>query len=203
MKMQNIGTQMQAFGQAVTKGLPSQWDKNGGDLVDDMGDQLDDMIRLDVFSKAMSPTGAPWAPYSPLTKDIYRAQGKQLKLGGDTLKRSFQIGQRGNLWKPGKFRFQLGSTLRARGKLVARGFQAAYRFPRSDKAAAKMRRYLGALTGKGAPKKGGKLTHPARKIVGWKPSWSKKLLPTMLKAEKKSWNKMKRDAGSKVRSVTR
>ncbi len=138
MRVTNIAGQIGALGKSLPKNYAKHWKGNYADMLEEMGGTLADLVD-EQFKKGTEPDGSKWKAYAPLTRKVYAKTGQTLQLGGTTMRRSFQIGQRGNFWKPTKRGFTYGSKLKPSGvkKRVnaAQSFGQEYKIPKSVDAA--------------------------------------------------------------------
>lgn len=177
IQMEDIAGQLGDLRAGLADGIQREMRKVNRDMVNAMGEYLEGKVEKDVFGRASSPDGRGWRPFSPLTRAVYRATGRPLVLGGrGAMKRSFLIGDGGNLWRVTPKGFVYGSKLKRRGHVVARTFQETFKIPKSandKRKAVRVRSFMMATAGVPAPGVGKQLTHPGRRLLFWTSQWRK------------------------------
>ena len=204
VEFSNLEEQLKVLQQGMSEGVRKKWESNSGEMIEAMGDELEDLVA-DVFKTKRSPDGIRWKDYAPLTREVYQATGQTADLGGTKMPQSFQIDGPGNLWRPRKWGFSFGSVLKAvTGYFVAKTFQMAFKIPRSagdHEAAGRVRRWMAAMTGVPAPREGGQLTHPKRVILKWTQKWVDRILKVAEDFLAVSFRKANAETAKKVKAA--
>lgn len=227
MRVSNIADQIGALAQALPAGVSKHWNRTFRAMCLDMGEVLEVAVQREVFDRQSEPSGRRWDPIAPLTKKVREGtgNGQGSRLGGTKLPASFQVGSRGNVMKiRAKTGFTYGSGLKAGRHLVGRTFAERFKMPRDVVAAkgggksakfykrklaqkrskgAKIRGFMLAVAGVGAPAPGKQLTHPARPILYWVPRWERSVTAVAERYLEDAWVRSIADAARSVKAMQR
>lgn len=217
-----ISQQLGALGQALPVAVKRRYDQGFKDMCLVAAGNLQKAIKDQVFNRQAEPSGKPWKKIAPLSVKVRKelGTGGGSRLGGKTLPDSFKLKARGNVFRvDAKTGFTFGSKLKAKNHLVAATFASDFKMPRTaatrkgsratarkiktarqkmnDKGA-RIRGFMLAVAGVGAPAPGKQLHHPARKIVYWTPAWERLVGKAVEGGLARAFAKAKGDAGQAV-----
>lgn len=220
----SLARQITAIGDKMPRLVRARYNQTFRGMCMSIAGTLERQIHRNVFAAQAEPSGAKWEPISPLTKKVREGTGKfsgSSRLGGLAMRKSFQVGQPGNLLKiHAKAGFEFGSKLKQRSHLVAKTFASRFKMPRDVQVAkgggksakyykSKMRRkrtkgdkirgFMLAVAGVYAPAPGKQLEHPARPLIYWTPAWERECDKIVVKYVDAAFERAWRDVDSEVR----